>query len=197
MSESIRRGELLAKQAQEQEQERKHEDMHFDDELDDYEDLLESLPPALQLQEQQEQSQLEVIDAAKMLQQQQQQQHKEQEQKQKKEEVQEQKRVTVNIDDLKIYIQKCVSRQNISTTALAAMESDFFDKVKVCASSMNESSFFHVETFINMRLDLIVQYAKEFSENVYSRLTSEEAILYRELCDSVRKYRETVADKLT
>lgn len=100
-----------------------------------------------------------------------------------------------DLDDLKKYILKCVSRQDISPN-FAAMESDFYDKVEMCVDEMTENSFFRMETFVNTRLERIIMYSKSFSHNIWSMLTAEERQLYTDLCESVRRYREKIDERL-
>jgi hypothetical protein len=100
-----------------------------------------------------------------------------------------------SLDDLKRYVLKCVSRQDISPN-FAAIEFDFYDKVRVCVSEMTENSYFRMESFINTRLERIIMYSKSFSQNVCMTLTKEERELYTDLCKSVNKYREKMDEMM-
>ena len=100
----------------------------------------------------------------------------------------------INLDDLKQYVNKCVSRQDISPS-FAAMESDFFEKVKLCVHEMTPDSNTRMEQFIYTRLERIIMYSKSFSTNIGNLLTREERELYTELCDAVSRYREKI-DKI-
>jgi len=101
-----------------------------------------------------------------------------------------------DLDDLKMYVLKCIGRQDISQD-VAAMESDFYDKVQLIVDEMTENSFFRMETFVNTRLERIIMYCKSYSQNVCNKLTLEERQLYLDLCESVRKYREKIDERLT
>lgn len=102
---------------------------------------------------------------------------------------------TLNIDDVKMYVLKCVSRQDICPS-FAAMEHDFFDKVELCVDEMTENSLFRMEGFINTRLERVIMYSKAFSENICTKLTTEERELYIELCEAVSKFRKRMNERL-
>lgn len=101
----------------------------------------------------------------------------------------------VNVEEEKIYVAKCISRQVMINT-LASMEQDFYDKVSICSDSMTESSFFYLEEFIYKRLGLIVQYSKSFSLNVSEKLTNEERELYQGLSELVNRYKQMIDKKV-
>lgn len=101
----------------------------------------------------------------------------------------------IDMEEVQIYVSKCVSRQNISNS-LAAMEQDFYDKVSLCSGSMTESSFFYLEEFIYRRLALIINYSKSFSNNISEKLTNEERELYISLSEAVNKFKQTIDGKV-
>ena len=105
--------------------------------------------------------------------------------------IHEQKHLQENLDDVKMYVMKSISRQDISPS-FAAMESDFFEKVQLCVGEMTENSFSTLEAFINTRLERIITYSKFYSQNISTMLTKEECELYIELTNAVRKYRERI-----
>jgi len=102
---------------------------------------------------------------------------------------------TVNMDDLKMFVLKCVGRQDISPK-FAAIESDFYDKVELCVDEMTPGSFFKIEEFVNTRLERVIMHSKVFSENVCEKLAAEERELYIELCESVNKFRKRMNERL-
>jgi len=121
--------------------------------------------------------------------------YQQQEQEYEMNEKKQQQQQEEDLDDLKMYVLKCIGRQDISQD-VAAMESDFYDKVELVVDEMTENSFFRMETFINTRLERIIMYCKSYSQNVSCKLTLEESQLYHDLCESVRKYREKIDKRL-
>lgn len=102
---------------------------------------------------------------------------------------------TVNMDDLKMFVLKCVSRQDISPN-FAAVEAGFYDKVELCVDEMTPGSFFKIEEFVNTRLERVIMHSKVFSENVCEKLATEERELYIELCECVNKFRKRMNERL-
>lgn len=102
---------------------------------------------------------------------------------------------TIELDDVKRYVMNIVNRQDLSSN-FASVEKDFFDKVELIADEVSENSFFRVETFVNVRLERILVYAKAYSENVANKLTTEERELYYGISELVSEYRKKINKRL-
>lgn len=111
----------------------------------------------------------------------------------KQEPKQEEKKV--DIDAIKLYVQKCLARQDL-VNSLASMENDFYVKAALVTNQINESSLFQLDEFISTRLDNIIHNSKEYSENITTRLTDEELELYKKLCKDVEEFKRMLYEKL-
>jgi DNA replication initiation complex subunit (GINS family) len=106
-----------------------------------------------------------------------------------------QEKKVIDLDDLKMYVMKAVSRQNLSPN-LAAMEPDFYDKVELVADEITENAEGIIKQFISERLERIIMYSKSFSTNVCNMLTAEERELYMGLCECVSTFRKKMDQRL-
>lgn len=106
-----------------------------------------------------------------------------------------QEKKVIDLDDLKMYVMKAVSRQNLSPN-LAGMEPDFYDKVELVADEITENAEGIIKQFISERLERIIMYSKSFSTNVCGMLTAEERELYISLCESVSTFRKKMDQRL-
>lgn len=101
----------------------------------------------------------------------------------------------IDLDQTKAYVMKYIARQDIAQ-GLAAMETDFYDKVGSVTDIMTESALRRLDTFIVERLDIIIYHSKGFSENINIKLTKEESQLYAALSELVSNYRKNICEKL-
>lgn len=100
----------------------------------------------------------------------------------------------VTPDELKMYVMKCVSLQDVCD--LASLEPDFYDKVEQCIDEMELNSFSRIDNFVAVRLQRIIMYCRSFSENICNKLASEEQQLYIDLCQRVNEYRKKMDERL-
>jgi hypothetical protein len=110
--------------------------------------------------------------------------------------------VTVEIDrdGLKHHVFKTINLQDVAEDVIG-VNPDFYDDLRdyLCMIEDVRSSRSltqNIDSFVDLRIDFMMQHSLTFSNHVYDKLSKEEAELYKRMCNEVSCFRQNLMDKI-